>query len=227
MFLYSPKIQEYRFKNMHQRVLASTVYQAFEELIQPDQLGFVTIKTGLYGRVVNDDIVHLMTLQALKGAGYSVWWGLSLSYIPHAWQAGLRWHRSLKSSRFDVFETPATRREDWRDAEEVIADTLYGKTHFMMTLNRMWKRVRPEAMAWLSSVQSLADVLSKTHEQAERKWTGGLHHPNPLLVYALTLGRMGKQDEAAPALNSYFNLGLETPETQANLKKALEKISPG
>jgi hypothetical protein len=215
--------QKIASKHGYQTVPAATVYQAFDELAQPGRLGFVTIRTGLYGRVVNDDLVHLMKLQALKGASYSVWWGVSLSYVPHEWRTGLRWHRSLRSSRFDLFEIPGASAADWRETEKDIAHTQYGKTYFAETLHTMWARLRPQVTAWLSSVQSIAGVLSKAHEQAERKWTGPLHHPNPLLVYALTLGRMGRMEEAMAALSRYLSLGLESPEAQANLKNALER----
>ena len=39
--------------------------------------------------------MHILKLQSLKGASYSIWWGVSLSYLPHAWNKGLRWHREL------------------------------------------------------------------------------------------------------------------------------------
>jgi hypothetical protein len=71
--------------------------------------------------------------------------------------------------------------------------------------------------------REIAGVLSKAHEQAERKWTGPVHHPNPLFVCALTLGRMGRMEEAMAALSRYLSLGLESPEAQENLKNALER----
>ena len=87
----------------YQEVSASTVYRLFEEISQPAQQGFVTIRAGLYGKVINDDLKHVLKLQALKGDSYSVWWGLSLSFMPHAWQRQLRWHRSVKAARLDLF----------------------------------------------------------------------------------------------------------------------------
>ena len=214
-------------KHGYQTVPAATVYRAFEELAQPAQLGLVTIRTGLYGRVVNEDMVHLMKLQALKGASYSVWWGVSLSYVPHEWRSGLRWHRSFKSSRFDVFEIPGTSVADWREIERDMAHTLYGKAYFMETLHTMWKRLGQSVQDWFSSVQSIRDVLSKAREQADRKWTGAHHHPDPLMVYAFTLGRMGRLEEALSALNRYFDIRSESLEAQENLKKALQKTRAG
>mgnify|MGYP003383440964 CR=1 FL=1 len=122
----------------YQTVPASTVHLTFEEMIQPAKLGFATIKTGLYGKVVNDDLVHLVKLQRLKGASYGVWWGVSLSYVPHEWQLNLRWHRSFKASRFDLFETPydchPALAADWREDETPVAYTGFGELYFRETL---------------------------------------------------------------------------------------------
>jgi hypothetical protein len=79
------------------------IYQVFEETIRPVQLGFVPLKTGFYARPINDDIVHLLKLLALKGRTYTLKWGVSLSYIPHEYEKNLRWHKSFKSSKFDLF----------------------------------------------------------------------------------------------------------------------------
>jgi len=215
----------------YQTIPASTVYHAFEEMTQPAKLGFATIKTGLYGKVVNADLVHLMKLQALKGAGYSVWWGVSLPYMPHEWRTSLRWHRTFKSSRLDLFETPhdyfPAIMADWREGEKYVADTLHGELYLQETLQLMWKRLHHEITTWFSSVQSLDSILQKAHEQVERKWTGPHHQPDPLMVYAFTLGRIGHTEEAMMALSSFFELDLEPLETQENLEKALERIHAG
>ena len=61
------------FKYGYQRVPASMVYQTFEELAQPEQIGFSKLKTGLYGKFINEDLVQLIKLQALKGKSYTIW----------------------------------------------------------------------------------------------------------------------------------------------------------
>ena len=181
----------------YQTVPASTVHLTFEEMIQPAKLGFATIKTGLYGKVVNDDLVHLVKLQRLKGASYGVWWGVSLSYVPHEWQLNLRWHRSFKASRFDLFETPydchPALAADWREDETPVAYTGFGELYFRETLQTMWRNLHQVIMTWFSTAQSLNDVSQIALEQAKRNWTGPRRQPNPLMVYAFTLGRMGAQ----------------------------------
>jgi hypothetical protein len=213
----------------HESVPASEIYHIFDKIAQPAKHSFSAVKSGLYGKAINDDIVHLLKLQALKGASHTVWWGVSLSYVPHAWQAGLRWHRTFRSSRFDLFETPfdhfSVSSANWREGEKYLAHSLNGERFLRETLESMWKRIRQLALAWFSSMQSLDDVLQKSHEQAEREWTGPQHYPDPMMVYAFTLGRMGRTTDAHASLNDYFVLGLESSQTQDNLKRALAQSS--
>jgi hypothetical protein len=218
-------------KHGYRAVPASKVYELFEATAQPTTLGFSTIKTVLYGRVVNDDIVHLMKLQALKGASYSICWGVSLSYLPHRWSTYLRWHRSFKASRFDLFETPhdyfPAVMADWREGEKYIAHTQYGESYLKENLQTVWEQLSDEILGWFSAAQSLAGVLEKAHEQVGRKRTGPHHHPHPLMVYAFTLGRMERTEEAKASLGEFFQLDRVPPEEQANLEKALQRICAG
>lgn len=213
----------------HEPVPASEIYYAFDKIAQPAKYRFSVVKTGLYGNAISNDIVHLLKLQALKGARYTVWWGVSLSYMPHNWQAGLRWHRTFKSARFDLFETPfdypSVSLADWREEDKFLAHSLNGKQFARKTLKTMWKLTRPLMLAWFSSAQSLIDILQKSHDQVKREWAGPHHHPEPMLVYAFTLGRMGRTTEAHSSLDEYFALYSESPQAQDNLKRALAQIS--
>jgi hypothetical protein len=209
----------------YQPIPASMVYQSFEELAQPEQIGFSKVKTGLYGKSINEYLVQLIKLQALKGKSYTIWWGISLSYLPHQWTERLEWHRSFKASRFDLFETPTDYFpqliKNWRQAEDYVTDTLHGPIYFQDTLHIMWKQLSPEVLAWFSTMHSLEDVLAKAQEQVNRKWIGLYHHPNPLMVYAFTHARLGHTEEAQAALEKYSQLSLESSSAKANLNKAL------
>jgi hypothetical protein len=87
-------------------VPAPTTLHLFEDIVQPERLGFTLLKKNLFGKQASTDIVHLLKLQAIKGGSFTLWWGVSLSYVPHKWQTELEWHRTFKSSRFDLFEEP-------------------------------------------------------------------------------------------------------------------------
>lgn len=207
-------------------VPTATIYQSFKDLVQPTKLGFEIIRRGLFGRVVNKDLLHLLKLQAIKGASYSVWWGVSLSYMPHEWGSRLRWHRSIKSSRFDLFEIPGNSPGNWYENESCLVDSCHGQAYFMETLDAMWDRLSLGIQDWFSSVRSLQNVAEKAHEQTKRKWASAHHHPDPLLVYAFSLARMRCREEAMTALDEYFKIRSESAEAQESLNKALQKISP-
>jgi hypothetical protein len=213
----------------YQTVPTATVYRTFRDVVQPTQLGFSEIKTSLYGKPINDDITHLISFQALKGAGYTVRWGVSLAYMPHKWSPKPQWHRSLKSSRFDLFETPFdylhTHAIHWRESEAYIAYTLYGKSFLRGGVVTMWGRVKQDILAWFASVLSLDGVLKKAEEQMGRKWAGPRHYPEPMRVCAFTLARMGRFDEARAALGRFYELGYESSESQVNLGAALKEVA--
>jgi len=212
-------------------VPASVVYQAFGQIARLERREFALIKTGLYGRMINEDIVHLIKLQPLKGRDYTVWWGVSLTFIPYKWDTRLRWRRTFKSSRFALFETPfdyfLLGTADWREREKFVANTLHGEEYFKETLEEMWRRLEREIDSWFASTASLNGVLEKAREQVERKWIGPSHYPHPLIVYAFTLARLGYIEKAHIAIKKYFQLGFETSKAQENLMEALEKIRGG
>jgi hypothetical protein len=210
-------------------VPTATVYETFDEIAQPARLGFSPIKRGLYGRAVSDEITHLMKLQALKGASYSVWWGVSLAYVPHEWRERLRWHRSFKSARFELFETPTTYfpelESDWREKNKYIAAKGHGESYLRETMQTMWEQLHEHILAYFSATQSLAGVLQKAQEQIQRTVLWRYHYPNPMLIVALTLGRMGRPEDAEVTLNEYFKIDDEPPDAQANLKRVLVEIT--
>lgn len=207
-------------------VPAATVYQAFEELIQPSSIEFVPIRMGFYGRALNNDLVHLIKLQALKGGSYSVCWGVSLSYIPHQTRSGLRWHRGFMSSRFDLFESLWKFQRHWLEVERDMAHTLNGPVYFLETLQTMWSRLSGQVSAWFASMQSLEDVLSKANDYMLVKGRGyELHDPPAAIVYAFTLARLGRREEASTALETHLCVHQTSPDAQALLRKALQNTS--
>jgi hypothetical protein len=206
-----------------QAISATTVYKTFEEIARPIDFDMVVIRPGLFGHVVNHDLVHLMKLQPLKGASYSIWWGVSLSYVPHGWRNGLHWHRSLKSSRFDLFEIPNTVATDWREVEKNITHSLNGEVYLRETMQTMWNNLSAVILDWLSSVNSINDVQIKALEQVENKRKGLRHSPDPLMVLAFTYARINRLNEAISALESYLQYARETVDAQDNLKKAIYK----
>jgi hypothetical protein len=213
----------------HQVVSTSTALQLFEEIAQPARLGFTRIRKNLFGRQVSTDIVHLLKFQALKGGALSLWWGVSLSYVPHKWQTKMEWHRTFKSSRFDLLEEPFEYfhlyEVHWREEEKYLAHGLYGEALLRKGLVNMWNTLQQSILTWFASVQSYEGVAEKANQQAARKWIGPRHWPDPLLVYAFTLARSGKVESAQETLNTFLKQNAEALEAQDDLKLALRQIA--
>ena len=81
-------------------VPADEVYGVFAKIVVVS--GFQSIRKGVLAKQANDEIIHLIKLEAYKGGIYGIMWGVSLNYVPHRWENELRWHRSIKSSVFDL-----------------------------------------------------------------------------------------------------------------------------
>jgi hypothetical protein len=211
------------------RVPATTVHDIFEEVVHPQHLGFALIKKGLFGKQIANDIAHLLKFQAYKGAMYSFRWGVSLGYMPHEWKPKLKCHRSFASARFDLFEQPFdflfTGTTPWRESETYGVDTLHGEICLREDLELAWKKTSPTVVTWLDSMQSPNGILQRAYEQMSRVWSGPLHHPDPAMVYAFTLAKIGRIGEALVVLHELMRKTGETPDAQERLDKAIHEIA--
>jgi hypothetical protein len=95
----------------HQRVVAfvglipaARRHRIVQEVLQLSREQWVAVTPAMWARAVAPDIVQLIRLDAWKGASYSFAWGVSLGFVPHRWDSGVAWHRTLKSSRMDLRE---------------------------------------------------------------------------------------------------------------------------
>ena len=213
----------------HDPVSAHDVYRLFDEISRLRDAGFTAIRSGWYGKPVNPDMFHVIKLQALKGRLYTVWWGVSLACVPHRWDRRIEWHRTLKSARLDLYETPdeyfSLHDKDWREAETYYANPGYGIGYLSETLAQLWKNSGNEIMAWFASADSLEKAVEKLQAQTTKEQTGPCHHPDPLLVYAFVLARLNNGEEAKTALQDYLHRWHEPRSSVDNLWQALEQVS--
>jgi hypothetical protein len=216
-----------------QEVPSGRRYAIFEELARPATFGFTAIKPGRHAREISDDIIHLLALELYKGAVCGLRFGVSLRYFPFPYEPKLRWHRTLLSARFDLFEEPAPYFAD-ASAPETRGDTTYfashmlGETCFREELGRAWDLAGERILAWFDSTRTLDQVLQKCSEQMIRRWPGPRHWPDAILVHAFTLARTGRLPEARTGLEKFCVDSSADPVARGNLSGALEKIAkPG
>jgi hypothetical protein len=118
------------------------VYAAFDRHADLAQYGFMQVRPGFYGCTVDKDITRIVKLQKLKGAKFTLWWGLSLAYMPHEWSRGVHWHSTLKSARPDLFDYPCNDRQDagdlYNSASDLQISANQGEAYVYQTCQKMW-----------------------------------------------------------------------------------------
>jgi len=126
-------------------VAAREAYAMFEGMASPGLGGFSIIKPGRFARQVNVDLIHILGLGARKGWSYTVSWGASLPYLPEVRGGRLRWHRTLKSAIFDLWEDPfeylASPDQGGYISGNYIAQNGFGPQYLRETMTQMWSAV--------------------------------------------------------------------------------------
>jgi len=204
-----------------QTVGAARICEIFEELITPEFPGFNPIKPRLFARPVDRDITLLVELQALKGASYEFKWGVSLAYVPHRWEKGLRWHRSISAATFDLWEH-CPDLEMLRDSPPgaFTAFTMLGERCFRDELRIAFDTAGPAIKARFASLTDLDGVRRMAHGQASLYH----HFPPPELVFAFTQARVGDADEAEQTLRA-LGRRYDLRDPKGNLAAALRQVS--
>jgi hypothetical protein len=219
--------QERHAKYGYAEVPAERIYACFNEIVRLDTEGFALVQKGLFGRTCNEQITHLVKFAAGKGGIYGFRWGVSLSFVPHEWDPKRKFHRTLKSARFDLFEDPGEflvqnqfSDEPWK----YMASALHGEECFREELERAWENLEPVLKRWFASAVSLDWVLAKAMEHVNRDWKSLRHDPDPKLVYAFTLAKMRRLPEGKATLSE---LVLSNPQSydSKELCNALEEVA--
>lgn len=207
-------------------VSAECVDNAAREIVDADALGFEHLKKRTWVRKVTPDIFQLLSLTATKGAGYVFRWGVSTTYLPHDWDPKPKFRRTLKSARYDLFEDAGefiVRDPYSQESRFYLVEGLLGEEALRKTLHRTWIKLWPYLQRWFSEVVSLEGVLTKAQRQVSHYWRSFRHFPDPKLVVAFTLARIGRIDQARETLRRLVS---EIPEYYGSgvLADALEYI---
>jgi hypothetical protein len=184
-------------------VPAEVIYSAFDQIVAPGSFGFGSVKRGLAAVQVNDDIFHVIQFCAGKGSLYSIRWGVSLAYVPHEWSDKCKFHRTLKSVHFDLFENASdflVKDPYSGEDRQYLVNTLHGETCLRGDLTRAWRLLQPVTQQWFASCAGLDGVLNQANKHVNHDWRSFRHHPDPKLVRAFTLARLGQLAEGAKAL---------------------------
>jgi hypothetical protein len=181
----------------HEPVDPSRIQAIAQEIATRDLPGFLSLGRGLYVRPLNADISHVLKLQPWKGASYSFNWGVSLTYVPTRLVLPLRFHRTPKSAKLDLWEDHFTDTQEF--PPEAYVTSLRGEAVARSKLLRAWAWARPRAEDWWTTAATLPGVAHLAEGQAQRDHEPKVHHhPPPRLVHVLTLARMNRLSEMEP-----------------------------
>jgi hypothetical protein len=202
----------------------SQVHELVAEIVAPDIPHFALLSRSLYARPIDADITLVLKLDEWKGAAHSFSSGVSLSYVPDRLSMPLRFHRTLKSARRDL----------WIDhfseffPEEAYVTRLRGEKVARSGIERAWNWARPRAVDWWASAATLDGVLNHADSQVEdERGVNRLsvtHSPGPWLIQVLTLARLGRLPDVHP-LRDAAAKGLESAEREA-LEAAIARAAP-
>lgn len=205
------------------------VYPEVAKIIAPDKLGLVAITDSLWGQVVDDDIVHLLKVLQMKGASYMLKWGASLSFAPKVSNTSISFHRTLKSAQFDLWCVPLDYHpnlgKNWLEGEKCMIHDGFGRDFLRQSIKGMWDKLDKRITGWYEATRSLTGVLRETREQIEHESKWLPHSPDPALVCAFTLARLGDSALASAALETYLATDRKAAEMRVGIEKALLKVA--
>jgi hypothetical protein len=214
-------------RRMQSFVPADRLYAMLDEaLAEYDRLGLSPVRRGLYALPQSADITSILRLESWKGGTYSLSWGVSLAYVPNKLASKLVFHRTFKSSRFDLWEDGRSVAEregcDWR---EFLVSVLDGERQARQDLSRAVAWTHPRAQAWWREAATLEGVLGLASVQVRRRphVIDDLHWPRPHLVMILTLACLGRREEAGKEL-ARFAARFHTDEIEA-IERAIAVVS--
>jgi hypothetical protein len=215
----------------YETVPVAEVYATFDRISDLVPRGFSIVKPGFYCQPINESIARVVALQAWKGGIHSPVCGVSLSFMPHAWDPALRWHKGVKAPRFDLFER---NHGQYRkpDEERRLTDIgsvshTHGGRYMYLTCLSMWTRCSAGIFNWFAGVTSIEDVVAVARQQihyTDRRYE--THAPHPRLVAIFALARLGRAEEAWAEFETY-PIEWETEIGREMLAKALEQVCSG
>lgn len=198
------------------------------EIVQPERPGFVQVKRGLLVRQANAEVLQLIKPVLYKGSASGLRFGVSLTWVPRAYDPTLRWSRTLKSADFHLFDDIHDLAGDPTHlSDQYYVDGALGAKCFQEELQGLWSHFSFDIFRWLDATQSPEDVLQRCQEQMARNWIGPRHWPDPMLVYAFTQARCGRLHEGKQLLEEFCAARPESKRAKANLLKGIEQVGMG
>jgi hypothetical protein len=186
------------------------------------------IAEGTWTRPTGEGIRAVIRVSPLRGS-YQLNCGLSLAWVPHLTTAGVRFHRTAKSARLDLYEEGQHHDASVRYTERE------GSFIFLpRNVERAWSNAAAHAEPRFERAATPEAVLGLAQEQLEDRWAMSVHVPSPLYVVAFTQARLGRAAQAREALagelrKTYLHLpsAYARQDAAEKVQRALERVLAG
>lgn len=170
----------------------------------------------------NLGVVKVLRLSARKGGLYAVQYGALLSFMPtesgdslrrantSAQLAPMLWDEPVDDAdKPELGKAIGTMLDPLTDTDLINGvHTLNGAGFMEYTLSHYWARTLPTLRAWFDANASLEQLLKTARAQCEDRITYRTHYPQPKLVVAFLLARLGCLAEAEDELQEWATTGL-------------------
>ncbi|HEX6875662.1 MAG TPA: hypothetical protein VF165_08390 [Nocardioidaceae bacterium] len=176
------------------------------------------VRPAVWVRPLGAEHWAVLAVKALKGAQYDLVYGVSCAWVPHVEGDALRWHRTPRRPRLDLWEdhfTAVAPARRW-------VTGLHGRRTASKQAAGLAQQVSERAPAWWSTVSSPEGILEEARRQAAAPLQ--VHSPPPRYVAAFTLARLGELAAAEEELASVTELSHDL-RAQASLR--LRQLAPG
>src|SRR5262249_20146388 len=107
---------------------------------------------------------------------------------------------------------------------DYMVDAMHGDDCMKNDLQGSWAKIRPPVHAFFDAVSTVDGALKKAEEHAARDWRGMRHSPDPGIVRAFALARLGKLAEAETVVNEVVKVR-NNNESPHGLLAALKQVS--
>jgi hypothetical protein len=142
------------------------------------------------------DHLRIVEVVAMKGAEYAIRWGLCLPYVPLSLNKPVRYGRTLKSARANLWWASDRGESAGGPERRGYIDTFMGLKCVHDDAEIVWRASRSAAITFWNRTENLSGVLDLAKELMTAAGADSSSQPPVGAVAALTAARMGLRAEA-------------------------------
>lgn len=132
----------------------------------------------------------------LKGGQGTFAWGVCLDFVPSFSGRELTFHKTDKSVRPLLFAWTDTYADSFFGKALKEIDTLNGIKETEKSVLRLFEKYNSAMDAWFKRAESIDGLIELAGEQVLEGKSYDLHNPDPKLVLAFLMARVGREEEA-------------------------------